>query len=299
MELLYVYVLHLEGDHYYVGSTKDPRSRIKQHVDGTGTVWTSIHKVLSVVSVNLAKHFLEEHCLTLEMMKEKGIDKVRGAEFSNPVLTKEQRTSIEKAICGARGACFTCGKTDHFSGKCRKDAVSKAPAPKRERYALERSWTDRFQTRDRALSTPKRERYALERSWTDCFQTRDQVISASPPDQLFGVVVEIMQRKHFFPDDKPLSLIYSHFDIGKKRSLSHDGLYLRSFTFGIVTSRLNLIIGKLHYPHNDLKPQNISREIVFDHVPAPELLEKAKAFRSNVSHHCKLLSEFKYFLSSF
>jgi len=87
-----VYVLRLQGDKYYVGQSKHPKQRIKEHFDGKGSSWTRLHKPIEVVHVIETKftHWraaLEvETALTLELMRSHGWQNVRGGLFSSSQL---------------------------------------------------------------------------------------------------------------------------------------------------------------------------------------------------------------------
>ena len=45
----YVYVLKLQGSHWYVGSTTNVEARSCEHFAGQGALWTQKHPPLSVV----------------------------------------------------------------------------------------------------------------------------------------------------------------------------------------------------------------------------------------------------------
>lgn len=81
-----IYVLRLEGDNYYVGSSADIDRRISSHMAGRGSVWTQLHppaEIVETMEVNAPetrKKF--ERYKTLHLMKEKGWEKVRGAGWT-------------------------------------------------------------------------------------------------------------------------------------------------------------------------------------------------------------------------
>ena len=78
-----VYILHLEGDHYYVGYTTQ-RSfpwRMQAHFNGEGSTWTRLHKPLKVLETMPGGKDTERE-ETLRMMRLHGWEKVRGAAWT-------------------------------------------------------------------------------------------------------------------------------------------------------------------------------------------------------------------------
>ena len=73
----YVYVLELEGGNYYVGTSGTLPNRLHQHFVGDGSLWTKAHKPIKVVEICLGDKAIEKE-KTLEWMKLKGFEKVRG-----------------------------------------------------------------------------------------------------------------------------------------------------------------------------------------------------------------------------
>jgi len=84
-----IYVLELENDKYYVGSTVNRRRRMKEHMSSRGgSKWTRIHKPLRLAKEYRrvpADYYLgKEAQVTAELMLEHGINNVRGAMFAKP-----------------------------------------------------------------------------------------------------------------------------------------------------------------------------------------------------------------------
>jgi predicted GIY-YIG superfamily endonuclease len=83
-----VYVLKLSGEKYYVGQSKHPAQRIKEHFAGEGSSWTRLHRPVEVARIielptNSWRAALEvETHLTLELMKIYGWSNVRGGPYS-------------------------------------------------------------------------------------------------------------------------------------------------------------------------------------------------------------------------
>ena len=84
-----VYVLKLHGDKYYVGQSRHPERRIKDHFEGKGSAWTQLNTTVEVVRVipttaTSWRAALEiETSLTLELMRVFGWQNVRGGGYSS------------------------------------------------------------------------------------------------------------------------------------------------------------------------------------------------------------------------
>lgn len=102
-----VYILELSGENYYVGQSKKPAQRIKEHFAGDGSSWTRLHKpieVIKIIETNVSswRAALEiETLLTLELMKIYGWQNVRGGPYSasdlvcEPLPLSQQRLRLE------------------------------------------------------------------------------------------------------------------------------------------------------------------------------------------------------------
>ncbi len=156
-EGLELYVLALEGGHYYVGRTSCLATRFAQHAAGTGfgSAWTKLHPLISkdpAVAVVEHQHTsdarLQEDVWVIRVAQAYGIDKVRGGAWSKPVLAKAKREMLEDRIRNAGDLCLRCGKAGHFMNAC-KQTVAKLAAPKKQRAAA------------RARATPLKRKNAI------------------------------------------------------------------------------------------------------------------------------------------
>ena len=90
----YVYVLELEGGHYYVGKTRDVDRRTLEHfaLTNDGAEWTREHKpiqvlqVTSVPEVCLPASFYE-NLVTKQYMMRYGIDSTRGGSYPCKIIS--------------------------------------------------------------------------------------------------------------------------------------------------------------------------------------------------------------------
>lgn len=74
----YVYVWELEEGKYYVGYSENLSSRLEQHTTGDGALWTKKYKPVSIIEILRGGKDVEK-AKTLEYIKLKGFDNVRGA----------------------------------------------------------------------------------------------------------------------------------------------------------------------------------------------------------------------------
>jgi predicted GIY-YIG superfamily endonuclease len=95
MDKEHVYVLELEGGHWYVGYSQDIQGRIASHFLGAGSKWTQLHKPISVHMTRAGDTTLE-NCITIAMMCKYGWEKVRGGSYCNVEMLK-QPACIAKA----------------------------------------------------------------------------------------------------------------------------------------------------------------------------------------------------------
>lgn len=49
--MLYIYVLKLTNNKYYIGKTLNPDFRLYSHFDSNGSIWTTKYKPISVIEI--------------------------------------------------------------------------------------------------------------------------------------------------------------------------------------------------------------------------------------------------------
>jgi predicted GIY-YIG superfamily endonuclease len=115
-----IYILRLEGGHYYVGKSDNVMLRYQQHLNGSGSgaAWTTRHPPVSLIkTIENASPFDEDKTVK-EYMATYGIDKVRGGSYVTEVLTEAQRSVLQQEIWGSQGKCTRCGSTGHWIATC-------------------------------------------------------------------------------------------------------------------------------------------------------------------------------------
>lgn len=117
--MVYIYVLRLVSDKFYVGSTTDVARRFEEHKDGKGSAWTKKYAPLEVFKIYEDRSSFDEDRFTKEYMSKYGIDNVRGGTYCQVTLSPEQVSALEKEIQGATNACYKCGQQGHFAKYCK------------------------------------------------------------------------------------------------------------------------------------------------------------------------------------
>lgn len=95
------YVLLLEGDNIYVGTSTQLHNRLNSHWNGIGAKWTMLHKPVKVIGIH-AGGFEKEQQLTLLCRDKYGVEKVRGAGY----VSLEPRTTYGVGV--VKNQPFSC-----------------------------------------------------------------------------------------------------------------------------------------------------------------------------------------------
>ena len=116
--MVYIYVLALEQNKYYIGKTNNLQFRIQDHVDGNGACWTKLYKPINLVEIIPHCDDYDEDKYTLIYMDKYGIDHVRGGSYVTINLNESTRQHLENVSRSVNNKCFCCGKLDHFVRDC-------------------------------------------------------------------------------------------------------------------------------------------------------------------------------------
>jgi predicted GIY-YIG superfamily endonuclease len=121
--MLFIYILLLELNKYYIGKTNNPDIRLDYHFNSDGSEWTKIYKPIKVYEVISNCDSYDEDKYTLKYMEKEGINNVRGGSFSQIELSVEQIKLISQMIKGATDKCFNCGESGHFIKDCMESQI--------------------------------------------------------------------------------------------------------------------------------------------------------------------------------
>jgi hypothetical protein len=117
-ELGVIYTIECENGRYYVGKTTDLPRRWKEHIDGIGSSWTKLHKPIRILHAFACTSVHDEEITTIDMMRSKGIENVRGNIYIQTDLPAHQMQTLKERLLAIENSCFKCGKRGHFIHEC-------------------------------------------------------------------------------------------------------------------------------------------------------------------------------------
>ena len=118
--MTFLYILELESDKYYIGTTKNVFNRVTQHINKKGSAWTKKYAFKELVFVTKVTNNFDEDNYTKEYMGKYGVENVRGGSYCQLVLSENQKEMLLKEINHSNGNCLKCGVPGHFISKCPK-----------------------------------------------------------------------------------------------------------------------------------------------------------------------------------
>ena len=120
--MLFVYVLKLEKDKYYVGKTSNPIFRLDNHFKNNGSEWTKLYKPIKIIKLIPNCDNYDEDKYTKIYMDKYGIDNVRGGSYTSIKLDLSTKIELIKISNSTNDRCFKCGKKGHFIKECNDDS---------------------------------------------------------------------------------------------------------------------------------------------------------------------------------
>jgi hypothetical protein len=117
--MVFIYVLKLNSNKYYVGKTENPDTRLENHYNNNGSLWTKKYKPIKIIELFEGNKY-DEDKYVLKYMDKYGIDNVRGGSYSNVSLSNTQKSHLRQICRSHNDKCFNCGKNGHFTNNCKK-----------------------------------------------------------------------------------------------------------------------------------------------------------------------------------
>jgi hypothetical protein len=87
--MVYIYVLKLENNKYYIGKTETPKFRIENHFSSNGSEWTKLYKPIKIIEIIPDCDNYDEDKYTKIYMDKYGINNVRGGSYVQIELNED------------------------------------------------------------------------------------------------------------------------------------------------------------------------------------------------------------------
>ena len=123
--MVYIYILLLDNEKYYIGKTNNPDIRLDNHFLNNGAEWTKKYKPIKILELIPNCDDYDEDKYTIKYMDKFGINNVRGGSFVTIELEKDTIKFIEKMCRSANNSCFKCGKNGHYIKDCHQNDMKK------------------------------------------------------------------------------------------------------------------------------------------------------------------------------
>ena len=122
-----VYVNELNSGCFYVGSSGNIDIRVAQH-ENSAVVRRhgGIYRLCEPITPRETNLRSWERAETLQRMMEHGIDRVRGWEFTQDILSLDNLHMIRTLFFGDFDLCRRCGFRGHYQGRCSTDPRRRA-----------------------------------------------------------------------------------------------------------------------------------------------------------------------------
>jgi len=116
--MVFIYVLELENNKYYIGKTNNPKFRLESHFNSNGSWWTKKYKPLNVIELLPDCDSFDEDKYTIKYMVKYGIENVRGGSFCKIKLSNENIITLNQIINSVSDKCYICNNYNHFAKDC-------------------------------------------------------------------------------------------------------------------------------------------------------------------------------------
>jgi hypothetical protein len=114
---MFIYILLLEDDKYYIGKTQNPKFGLDHH-NNLYCSWTQKYNPIKLLELISNCDDFDEDKYTLKYMERYGINNVRGGSFCSIELTENEKTTIQKMITCSTNKCLKCDEHGHLTNEC-------------------------------------------------------------------------------------------------------------------------------------------------------------------------------------
>jgi len=118
---MFIYILELEQNKYYIGKTTNIAFRLKDHFESNGAAWTRKYKPIQVESIIADCDDYDEDKYTLKYMEKYGINNVRGGSFCEIKLSDANIITLNQIMNSVTDKCYICGDNGHFANECKNE----------------------------------------------------------------------------------------------------------------------------------------------------------------------------------
>ena len=131
--MVFIYVLKLVRNKYYVGKTSHPLFRLHDHFNASGSHWTMKYSPKEVLELIDGDEY-DEDKYVIKYMCQYGINNVRGGSFSQFELAPNVTELLSHMIKHDGDKCFKCGKAGHFASDCKVKSTKVKKFYKKKKY---------------------------------------------------------------------------------------------------------------------------------------------------------------------
>lgn len=96
--MLYIYILELKSNKYYIGKTTNPEFRFENYFNVNESEWTILYKPIKLIELISDCDNFDEDKYTLKYMGMYGVNNVRGGSFCEIIFNEEKINIINKMI---------------------------------------------------------------------------------------------------------------------------------------------------------------------------------------------------------
>lgn len=119
---MYIFVLQLENNKYFIGNTYNPYFSLStyRHIDNDKNLFTLENKPLNICKFISKCNKFDEDKIVKKYMDKYGIDNVRGGSYNTLHLEQNIKYFIQKELWYINNKCTICGNS-HLTEDCDKN----------------------------------------------------------------------------------------------------------------------------------------------------------------------------------